>query len=446
MSMRYLCRRVLVAGTVLAVSLLPFALAAADGWPGWRGPTGQGVADEKDLPLTWGGKGGDNVLWKVPLPGTGTGTDGKPGAAHQDQNQSSPIVCRDRVLVTASYWPTGTTTKDFPEHHIVCYRADNGKQLWDATVAPGPWLLKDLRGGYTAPTPASDGQRVYVLFGSAVLAALDLDGKPVWRHEIKPHDYDVAIGNSPVVYRDCVLLMCDQVAAKSSRLLAFDGKSGRLRWEKKRPTADWTHSTPVVATVKGKPQLLVAAAHGLEGLDPDSGERLWWCDAPKRGRVGDTPSPVLGQGQGQSGVVYADSGRGGPAIAVDPTGTGDVSRTHLKWKVAQVPEGFSSPVVAGECLYRLHNPGILKCWKLVDGQQMFAERLNGVSTTASLFVTADGRIYCASAGKSYVIKAGPKLEVLAVNDLGDDGPASAAVAGGRIYLKGRRFLYCVGKK
>jgi outer membrane protein assembly factor BamB len=423
----------------LAVSLLPLALAAADSWPGWRGPTGQGITPEKDLPLTWGGKDGDNILWKVPLPGT-TGTDGKPGGAHQDQNQSSPTVCRDRVFLTASYWPTGTTTKDYPEHHVVCYRTDNGKQLWDTTVAPGPWLLKDLRGGYTAPTPASDGQRVYVLFGSAVLAALDFDGKLVWRYEIKPHEYDVAIGNSPVVYRDSVLLMCDQVS-KSSRLLALDGKSGRVKWEKKRPMADWTHSTPVVAPIKGKPQLLVAGAHGLEGLDPDSGERLWWCDAPRRARVGDTPSPVVG-----GGVVYADSGRGGPGIAVDPTGRGDVSKTHLKWRVAQIPEGFSSPIVAGEYLYRLHNPGILKCWKLADGQQMFVERLEGVSTTASPFVTADGRIYCASAGKSYVIKAGPKLEVLAVNDLGDGGPASAAVADGHIYLKGRRFLFCIGKK
>lgn len=417
---------------VVLLLLLASAARAGD-WPGWRGPTGQGVSDEKGLPLTWGGNKQENVLWKVPLPGTGADT-------RPDQNQSSPIVWRDRLFVTASFWLRNTTTKEFPEHHVVCYRTSDGRRLWDTKVPPGPWLLKDLRGGYTAPTPATDGRRVYALFGSAVLAGLDLDGKLLWRQEIKPHDYDVALGNSPVVYRDTVLLVCDQIAQKkSSRLLAFDGKSGRVRWTKERPGADWTHSTPVLAAVKGKTQLLVARANGLEGLDPNSGERLWWCEAGAR--VGDTPSPVSG-----GDVVYCDSGRGGPGIAVDPSGSGDVTRTHLKWKVKQVPEGFSSPVIVGSHLYRLHGPGVLRCWRLADGGQVFAERLNGVSTMASPFVTPDGRIYCASAGRTYVVKAGAKPEILAVNDLGDDSAASAAVAGGRIYLKGRRFLYCIGRK
>src|SRR5262249_60454319 len=127
--------------------------------------------------------------------------------ARQNQNQWSPIVWRDRVFLTASYWLAGKSTKQFPEHHVVCVRAEDGKQVWDRTVAPGPWHLNDLRGGYTAPTPATDGQRIYVLFGSAVLAALDLDGKVIWRQEISPHDYDVAIGNRPVLFEETVLLL-----------------------------------------------------------------------------------------------------------------------------------------------------------------------------------------------------------------------------------------------
>jgi outer membrane protein assembly factor BamB len=314
--------------------------------------------------------------------------------------------------------------------------------LWDTTVAPGPWRLDDLRGGYTAPTPATEGQRVYVLFGSAVLAALDLDGKVVWRQEISPHDYDVAIGNSPVLFEETVLLMCDQLAQKkSSRLLAFEAKSGRLKWEKKRPSADWTHSTPVVVRIKDRAVLLVAGGSGLEGLDPRNGETLWKGGLPGGARTGDTVSPVFG-----GGVVYADSGRGGPGLAVDPTGAGDVSKTHIKWKVAQVPEGFSSPVVFDDHLYRLHRPGVLTCRDMATGKQVFSERLAGVSVTASPFVTPDGHIYCASAGKSYVLKAGPKLDVLGTSDLGDPGEASPAVANGRLFLKGRRFLYCIGKK
>src|SRR5205807_992182 len=108
------------------------------------------------------------------------------------------------------------------------------------------------------------------------------------------------------------------VQKKSSTLLAFDRKTGNVAWEKKRPDADWTHSTPVIATVNRKPQLLVAAATAVQGLNPDNGDLLWTCKTGKR--TGDTVSPVLGRG-----LVYCDSGRGGPGVAVDPTGSGDVS-------------------------------------------------------------------------------------------------------------------------
>lgn len=412
-----------------ALALLFAAVAHAGDWPGWRGPTGQGHTAEKDLPLTWSGKTGENVVWKVRLPGF-------EAKARQDENQSSPIVVNGKVILAASYWPAGAdANKTKPEHHVVCYDMADGKQLWDAAVEPGPWQFSDLRGGYTAPTPASDGERVYAVFGSSVIAALDLAGKPVWRKEIVPFDFDVALAASPVIYKDTVILQCDGTK-NTSRLVAFDRKTGDVKWQQKRPKANFSHSTPVVAPVNGKDQLLVAGSDTLQGVDPNNGDVLWSCAAK-----GDTVSPVLG-----GGVVYADSGRGGPGVAADPTGSGDVTKTHLKWKVGQVPDGFSSPVAVGDYLYRLHSPGVLKCWKMAAGDPVFSERLEGVNTGASPVTTADGRLYLASAGKSYVVKAGPKLEVLATNDLGDTGPASPAIAGGRIVLRGKQYLYCVGKK
>ncbi len=334
------------------------------------------------MPLTWGGKEQKNVLWKVPVPG-------QRDKARQDQNQSSPIVVRGRVFVTASYWPMGTDPKGYPEHHVVCYQASDGKQVWDVTIKPGPWLLSDLRGGYTAPTPACDGERVYVLFGSSVLAALELDGKLVWRKEIKPFNFDVCIGASPVLHGDSVLVMCDLVS-NNSRLLAFERKTGALKWQQARPKLGFGHSTPVVARIGARTQLLVAGSNALQGLDPDSGKVLWWCAAR-----GDTVSPVLG-----GGVVYIDSGRGdGPGVAVDPTGEGDVTKSHLKWQVKSVPEGFSSPVVAGDAIYRLTNPGVLRSWKLATGEERFAERLQGVNAAVSPIATADGRVYVVSAGR-----------------------------------------------
>jgi outer membrane protein assembly factor BamB len=295
-----------------------------------------------------------------------------------------------------------------------------------------------LRGGYTAPTPACDGKRLYVLFGSSVLAAVDFQGKIQWRKEIRPHAFDVAIGTSPVVYNDTVLVLAD-LLGNQSRLLAFDVQTGDIKWQQKRPKADWAHSTPVLAKVKGQLQLLVGSANGPQGLDPATGKMIWWCRTKER--TGDTVSPVLG-----AGLVYCDSGRGmGPGIAVDPGGAGDVSKTHRKW-TTNISEGFSSPVAVGDYLYRLHNPSLISCFKMGDGSQVFRSRLEGVEIAASPIATADGRIYCASAGKSYVLRAGPKLEILAVNNLGDPSRASPAIAGGRIYFKGGRYLFCVGKR
>lgn len=406
---------------------------AGDSWPGWRGPGGMGQTDDTNLPLTWGGKAGDNVLWKASLFPS--------DKVRRDQNQSSPAVWGERVFVTVSYWPKGVSEKEYPEHHVICFGARDGAKLWDVTVQPGPWRLTDLRGGYTAPTPACDDQRVYVVFGSAVIAALGHDGKPAWRKEVAPYDFDVAIGSSPVLFEDCVLFVSDLLQGKkSSSITAFERSTGAIRWQAKRPDVDWSHSTPALARIGGKTQLLVATSMGPQGLDPKNGDRLWWCNVPG-GRVGDTVTPVLAKN-----LLYIDSGRGGPGVAVDPTGQGDVSKTHVRWKIASVPEGFSSPIIVGEHLYRLHSPGVLKSFRLADGTEAQRERLEGIDPAVSPIATPNGLIYCASAGTSYVIKAGSKFEVLARNDLGDPSHAAPATAAGRIYLKGSRILWCVGKK
>jgi outer membrane protein assembly factor BamB len=408
---------------------LPMA-ARGENWPSWRGPTGLGYTTDKFLPLTWGGKDNTNVLWKVPL-------FPNPERIKQDENRSSPIVWSDRVFITLSCWPDGVSQKEYPEHHVVCLRADDGKRLWDTRVPPGPWRLTDLRGGYTAPTPATDGERVVVLFGSSVLAALDFDGRIVWRKEITPFAFDVAIGTSPILYQNLVLVLCDQTNPRRSRLAAFDKKTGELKWEAKRPEANFSHSTPVIVSVNGKAQMLVAAHHALQGIDPATGTLIWWCK-----NKGDVPTPAYG-----SGLAYAVDGRGGPGIAVDPTGTGDATKTHIRWTAGKVPDGaFSSPIIVNGLLYQLLPGGVLKCWQMMSGELAYTERLAGASDRPSPVATPDGRIYFAGAGKTFVIQAGPRFSVLAVNDLGDGGEASPAVAGGRFFLKGHHSLFCVGTK
>ena len=136
----------------------------------------------------------------------------------------------------------------------------------------------------------------------------------------------------------------------------------------------------------------------------------------------------------------------GTLYAVDATGSGDVSSTHIRWSVNQVPEGIGSPVIVGTHLYRLHTPNILKCWEAATGKQVYAERLEGLSSTwASPVVDPNGRIYFASGGKSYVIQSGPEFRVLAVNSLGDANHPSPAVANSRMFLEGMKELFCIGK-
>lgn len=419
---------------MLAVILAAGVGGQAENWPQFRGPTGLGITAEKNLPITWSAESGNNVAWKAPLVG---------------QGHASPIVWSDRLFVCTARWPETVRRREevIPEHHVLCYAAGDGKLLWDTLVPPGPWLRTDFRsgpgGGYACPTPTSDGRLVYCAFGSSVLAALDFGGRIVWRKEIVPYTFDVTLGSSPVLYRDTLILLCAMAKPSDSRVIAFDKATGAVKWEQALPQTGFGHSTPVLLPIRGRTQLIFAASGGspspqaLQSLDPATGERLWWCWG-----AGDTVSPVYG-----GGLIYFDSGRGGPGVAVDPTGRGNVSDTHIRWQIDQVPEGIGSPLIVGDHVYRLHTPGILKCWSLENGRQLYAQRLDGISTTwASPIVDGNGRIYYANAGKSFVIQSGPQFKLLAVNDLGDGNHASPAVAGGAMFLLGMKSVFCIRQK
>lgn len=404
-----------------------------ENWPRFRGPTGVGLTGDRSLPVHWGGEDQSNILWKSPLVG---------------QGHASPIVWKDRVFVCTAKWAAGVKdrTRVKPDHHVLCYQAESGRLLWDTKIPPGPWLRNDFRsgpgGGYAAPTPVTEGSLVFCAFGSSVLAALDFTGKMVWRIEIVPYSFDVTLGSSPVLHGDTVILLCAMAKKSDSRVVAFDRRTGVIRWERKLPDTGFGHSTPVLIDVKGNRQMLILASgggvtpNGLQSLNPENGEILWWC----RG-AGDAASPAHGGGR-----VYFDSGRGGPGICVGVSGKGDVSSSQVKWTIPTVPEGIGSPIIVGDLVYRLHSPGVLRCWELASGRSLYRERLRGITTTwASPIADPEGKIYFASAGKSFVIRGGRKFEVLATNDLPDANHASPAVSNGRLFLVGMRSIYCIGK-
>lgn len=420
-----------IIANLLGLVVLAAGAARGENWPQFRGPTGLGCTSETGLPQTWGGKNNEHVLWKSPLVGEG---------------HASPIVWGDRVFVCTVRWPEGTAdrAKVVPEHHLLCYALGDGRLLWDVQVRPGPWLRSDFRsgpgGGYAAPTPTTDGHLVYCVFGSAVIAAVDFQGRQAWRKEIVPYSFDVTIGSSPVLYQDTLLMFCPAAERKDSRLVAYAKADGRIKWTVPFSNMGFGHSTPLLIDVRGREQLLVlasgmgTAADALQSLDPANGKRRWWCQGQ-----GDASSPAFGDG-----LVFFDSGRGGPGVAVDPTGEGDVTATHVRWKI-EVPEAINSPLIVGKRLYRLTSPGVLKCYDIADGRRLYAERLEGLfSTWASPIVDGRGRIFFATGGKSYVIQSGPEFKILGVSDLGDGNHPSPAVSAGRMILVGSKNVHCIG--
>lgn len=394
--------------------------AAAD-WPQWRGPSGMGLTDEKELPLKWDGKSGENIAWKASLKGT-TG-------------HSSPIVFGDRVFVTTSDAQTREQEKEIPDHHIACFKVADGLPVWNTLIPHG----KELAGYsiYASPTPATDGKAVYAWFGSAVIAAVDMEGKLLWRHErTGPFLLNPGICASPILYGETVILLCDQGRGQGF-LQGLDKKTGAVKWEQKREGTGTCNTTPIVIEVAGKKQLIVSAENKLQGLDPATGEVIWWCKSVAFGS-----SPVYA-----NGLVYADKGGNEQAQAVDPTGKGDVTATHVKWKIERSPGDYSSPVISGDFVYRVQSEGIVGCTRLSTGEKVFTGRLERVSKLSSPVATADGRIYLVSTGVSYVIKAGPALEILATSHMEGFGNGSSPVfANGKIFTRDFDWLYCIGKK
>ncbi len=418
---------------LMSVLLMPVAFVQAN-WPGFRGPTGLGYTTQENLPIVWGGPANENVLWISPLTG---------------QGHASPIVWDNAVIVCSAKWADDVEDrkKVIPEHHVTCYRVSDGGLLWDTLVPPGPWLRTDFRsgpgGGYAAATPVTDGKLIYCAFASSVLAAIDFRGHIVWRKQIIPYSFDVTLGSSPALYGDTVILFYAMAKKEDSRVVAFNKTDGNVRWERRLPQTDFGHSTPLIIQTGNKSQMLLVASgmkeagNALQSLDPSDGILLWWC----RGE-GDASSPAYGQG-----LVYFDDGRGGTGVAVDPTGSGDVSETHVRWTITQRGEALSSPIVVGQYLYRLRTPGFLQCWEMATGKEVYSERLQDISTPwASPIADPKGHLFFANAGKSYVIQAGPEFRILAVNDLGDGNHPSPAAAKGRLFLVGMKNIYCLANK
>lgn len=390
------------------------SLSAAD-WPAWRGPTGQGFCDEKDVPVTWSGK--QNVKWKVPL-------------AHQ--GNSTPVIWGQRLFLTQA-------DKDGLTRSLLCFDRKSGEKLWQRDVSYEQKERNWNANWYCNASPVLDGERVVVSFSSAGMYCFDYDGKELWKRTDLGHwDHAFGSGSSPLIYGDLAILWCGPNEKGRNFLLAVNKRTGETVWEHNEKNGSW--GTPLLTKIDGQDQLLLATTPALKGLDPKVGQELWLCQGLTKYVY---TSPLIG-----NGIAVAMSGYNGAAFAVKVGGTGDITEQRL-WLHPMNIQRVGSGMVVGDHAYIVEENGVPHCYDLKTGEQVweFDKRPNGGTTWGSM-VHAEGRLYVLMRnGTTLVFAAQPKYELLATNTLeGESTNSSLAISNGDIFIRTFRHLYCIGTK
>ncbi len=407
---------------LLAAMLAAPAALAADNWPAFRGPTGDGHTDAVGLPVTWSEK--ENVRWKTPIHG---------------KAWSSPVVWGGQVWVT-------TATPDGKELSALAVSLADGKVLHDVKVfeIEKPAFCIAVN-SYASSTPCIEEGRVYVHYGSAGTACLDTaTGKTLWSRQDLPCNHWRGPASSPILYRDLLLIHFD--GYDFQYVVALDRKTGKTVWKTDRSFAygkldgdmKKAYGTPEVFEVGGKPLLVSPAAFGTIALDPRTGEEVWKV---RHGGMNTAAPPLYGNGH-----VYLCTGDGGLGlIALRPDGKGDVTDSAIDWKTNRGVPSRSSPLLVGDRLYMVSNDGLVTCRSAKTGEEVWKERLPGKFWASPLY--ASGRIYfCSEDGVTDVADVSGGWKLLATNRLDDGFMASPAVAGKSLILRTRSHLYRIEQK
>jgi outer membrane protein assembly factor BamB len=426
-------RRSFFIGLVIAACAF---CARAEDWPQFRGPTGQGTSSEKNLPMHWTTE--SNVVWKTPIPGEGW---------------SSPIVWKDKVFLTAA-------TERGTKCHVVALDRKSGKILWDKEVFEQTPLRKEGKNSYATPTPVTDGNRVYAVFGDGGVAALTLDGAVAWTNREVQFYSRHGLGASPIVHDDLLIMPYDgsnrigtpgawpnntaeerlgwQIPWDKSFVAALDVKTGKRVWTGKRGMSRIAHSTPVVIEHAGRKQIISIAGDAIQGFDPKTGERIWTAYAQGEGLV---PTPVIGDG-----LIFAASGFEKTTLrGVRLGGKGDVTETHIAWEQRKGVPTQPSLLYVKNHVYGIADGGVAACYKAESGDIIWQERIGGNHSASPVY--ADGKIYFLSeAGETAIIDANPKFSgILATNSVGEKCQASMAISQSNIFIRSDKHLFCIGK-
>ena len=394
-----------------------FSLAAnASEWPQFRGISGQGHAEIKNLPLSWSVS--ENIAWKKELPGTAW---------------SSPVFSEGKLYLSNAV-PSGEGFS------LRALRLDavTAKLDWDVELFRMETAQRIHRkNSHASPTPFLESGRLYVHFGNQGTACLDLNGKVIWK---KRFEYPPVHGSgcSPVIEGELLLFSAD--GARDPALYALDKKTGEVRWKADRDadaSRKFSFCTPLVIEVKETRQIISPTSDFVFSYDL-SGKQLWKLNYP--GGYSVVPRPVFA-----NGLVYVSSGYDRPIIhAIRPDGSGDVTKTHLAWKTDKNAPRNSSVVVVGDLFFMAADNGVVSCLDARSGDLIWRERVSG-SCSASL-LHADGRIYLLDEqGKTFVFAAAGEYKLLAKNDLDDRALASIIATEGALFIRTASALWRIGK-
>jgi outer membrane protein assembly factor BamB len=402
----------------LLLPLLAVSHLAAEDWPSWRGPAQFGHSSE---PVPTAAK----VVWRAPLP--------EPG-------NSTPIAVGEKLFLTQARKSAG-------QRLLLCFDRASGKQLWQAAVSyPDPEPTHETN-PYASASPVSDGSIVVAWFGSAGLHAFDLDGKPLWRRDLGVQKHTWGYGSSPVIHGRRVFLNFGP--GERSFLIALDKSTGATLWQYDIPKgegkafANWapadmfgSWASPVLINSGAREELLLSLPGRLNAFDPATGKLLWTCAG-----LGDLiyPSPVFA-----NGVIFAASGFGGPAIAVKPGGSGDVTATHRLWRRERGRSWIGSGLIHGSRILTIDNGGIAEASDLATGKVEWTARLagkDGASAVWSSPVLNNGRLYVLTQAGDLLIASAADGKLERSLSLGERSNASPILSNGDLFLRTHDAFY-----
>jgi outer membrane protein assembly factor BamB len=432
-----------------ACTLLAAAVAATpnDNWPAFRGPTADGISDSKGVPTAWGEA--RNVRWKTAVHGKGW---------------SSPVVWGDQVWVTTADEVGGAKGGDSPKNagrdnpvqkvtfFAVCLDRMTGAVVRDVPLATEekPAFCHPFN-SYASPTPAVEAGRVYAHFGSHGTWAIDAaTGKPVWeRRDLKCNHFR-GPASSPVIFENLLVLIFD--GSDQQYVIALNKDTGETVWKTDRnikypnlrPNDDGdtkkAYATAAVVEVNGKKQLVCPSAECTMAYDPVNGAELWRVT---HGGMNGSARAVAGHG-----LLYLTSGHTGKLLAVKQGVTGAAGKDAVAWELAKAVPTRPSLLLVGENLFLVSDGGIASCVGAKTGKVKWSERLDGEFSASPVY--ADGHVYFCNQtgtnGKTFVVAAKDRYELVAENRLDAGCMASPAVAGDTLFLRTRTHLYAIGKK